>query len=563
MALAAGVPAMAQVPPGAAPLSARTAPGSDTPAPIPGVTDKLGLDPKTNDDLLGQPFESQTAGLAFRPPAGGKQIQKTDPDNVVEYVNDDKHWLLKVTRARLSKPMPLQTSKGKAGGGAERIGLLDYTVQDILQTNPKAEVLRQDVVNVGEHSVGIAIVRVGLGTERFLRQQAIFQADEQLYYVFNFTAPASKQGRPEDNPQEREAAESFKAMLETIQLLDRSWIKTDQTNRLYRTRALFTDWSEKGGKRLRDAVVPQQWLRIVQNGKDIGYSYVAEEFVEGKDVKNNPSRAFDGVLVSMRTRTVAEGAQVDVGSQMFTSMDRKHEDWELIVNTVLDKGKPTQDKKQSMEFGYSEFKIRHVPDPTAHPDPKTDPNARDPKNPVLRPVESYALRVERATQGRNANSQPEAHAPSPWYIPQAIGSMLPRLLPLDRPVTYLFQSYVSDQHEVVHRYVDVGYEKEVTIDGKKVKAIPVSDRIRLEGAPTVHYMSRDGKYLGSQNAAAKVWILPTDRAALERIWVDADLRKQEAIERPTSVSPSPSSSDASGVRGGGGGGALPGRRVQQ
>jgi hypothetical protein len=204
-----------------------------------------------------------------------------------------------------------------------------------------------------------------------------------------------------------------------------------------------------------------------------------------------------------------------------------------------------------------------VPDPTAHPDPKTDPNARDPKNPVLRPVESYALRVERATQGRNANSQPEAHAPSPWYIPQAIGSMLPRLLPLDRPVTYLFQSYVSDQHEVVHRYVDVGYEKEVTIDGKKVKAIPVSDRIRLEGAPTVHYMSRDGKYLGSQNAAAKVWILPTDRAALERIWVDADLRKQEAIERPTSVSPSPSSSDASGVRGGGGGGALPGRRVQQ
>jgi hypothetical protein len=533
--------------------------GSDAPAPVPGVTDKLGLD-QGNDDLLGAPFESQTAGITFRPPAGGKQILKTDPDNVVEYVNDDKHWLLKVTRARLSKAMPLVSSKDKTG--AQTVGLLDYTVQDVLQTNPKAEVLRQDVINVGEHNVGVMVVRLGLGTERFLRQQAIFQVDEQLYYVFNLTSPASKQGRPEDNPQERDAAESFKAMLDTIQPLNRAWIRQDQTNRLYRTRALFTDWSEKGGKRLRDAVVPQQWLRIVQNGKDIGYSYVAEEYVEGKDVKNNPSRAFDGVLVSMRTRTVAEGAQVDVGSQMFTSMDRKHEDWELIVNTVLDKGKPTQDKKQSMEFGYSELKIRHVPDPTAHPDPKTDPNARDPKNPVLRPVESYALRVERATQGRNANSQPEAHAPSPWYIPQAIGSMLPRLLPLDRPVTYLFQSYVSDQHEVVHRYVDVGYEKEVTIDGKKVKAIPISDRIRLEGAPTVHYMSRDGKYLGSQNAAAKVWILPIDRATLERLWLDADLRKQEAIERPGAgaAAPAPSSSDASGVRGDG---AIQGRRAQQ
>jgi hypothetical protein len=455
--------------------------------------------------------------------------------------------------------MPLQTSKGKAGGGAERIGLLDYTVQDILQTNPKAEVLRQDVVNVGEHSVGIAIVRVGLGTERFLRQQAIFQADEQLYYVFNFTAPASKQGRPEDNPQEREAAESFKAMLDTIQLLNRSWIKTDQDNRLYRTRALFTDWADKGGKRLRDAVVPQQWLRIVRDGKDIGYSYVAEEFVEGKDVKNNPSRAFDGVLVSMRSRTVAEGAQIDVGSQMFTSLDRKHEDWAHIINTVIDKGKPTQDKKQSMEFGYSESKVRNLPDPAARPDPNSDPNARDRKNPVLRPVESYALRVERATQGRNSNSQPEAHAPSPWYIPAAIGSMLPRLLPLDRPVTYLFQSYVSDQHEVVHRYVDVGFEKEFTIDGRKVRAIPISDRIRLEGTPTVHYMSRDGKYLGSENAAAKVWILPTDRATLERIWTDADLRKQEDIDRPASALPS--SSDATGGRGATP--SAPGRRPQR
>jgi hypothetical protein len=528
---------------------------SDTPAPIPGVTDKLGLDPK-NDELLGQPFESQTAGIAFRPPAGGKQIIKTDPDNVVEYVNDDKNWLLKVTRARLSKAMPLQSGKDKTG--AARVGLLDYTVQDILQTNPKAEVLRQDVVNVGDHNVGIAIVRVGLGTERYLRQQAIFQADEQLYYVFNFTSPASKQGRPEDNPDERTAAASFSAMLDTIQLLDRSWIKQDQTNRLYRTRALFTDWSDKGGKRLREAVLPHQWLRIVQNGKDIGYSYVAEEAVEGKDVKNNPSRAFDGILVSMRTRTVAEGAQIDVGSQMFTSMDRKHEDWAHIINTVMDKGKPTQDKKQTMEFGYSELTIRNVPDPTAHPDPKTDPNARDKKNPVMVPRESYALRVERATQGRNANSQPEAHAPSPWYIPQAIGSMLPRLLPLDRPVTYLFQSYVSEQHEVVHRYVDVGFEKEATIDGRKVKAIPISDRIRLEGSPTVHYMSRDGKYLGSENAAAKVWILPSDRATLERIWTDADLRKQEDIERPASSS----SSDASGGRGGAPL-SVPGRRARQ
>jgi hypothetical protein len=289
---------------------------------------------------------------------------------------------------------------------------------------------------------------------------------------------------------------------------------------------------DKAGKRVREAVVPEQWLRIVRDGKDVGYSYVSEEFVEGKDVKNNPSRAFDGVLVSMRTRTVVEGAQIDVGSQMFTSLDRKHEDWAHIVNTVVNKGKPGEDKKQSMEFGYSELKIKNVIDRESRPDPRNDPNARDKKNPVLKPVESYALRVERATQGRNANSQPETHVPSPWYVPQAIGAMLPRMLPLNRPVTYLFQSYVSEQHEVVHRYVDVGFEKEVKLAGRSVRAIPVSDRIRLEGAPTVHYMSPEGKYLGSVNEASKVMILPTDKATLEKMWGNPDLRKPENIEKP-------------------------------
>ena len=36
-----------------------------------------------------------------------------------------------------------------------------------------------------------------------------------------------------------------------------------------------------------------------------------------------------------------QNAQVDVGSQMFTSMDRKHEDWQHIVNTVMSFGSAT------------------------------------------------------------------------------------------------------------------------------------------------------------------------------------------------------------------------------
>jgi hypothetical protein len=83
----------------------------------------------------------------------------------------------------------------------------------------------------------------------------------------------------------------------------------------------------------------------------------------------------------------------------------------------------------------------------------------------------------------------------------------------------------------VMRYVDVGFEKVVEIGGKKVRAIPISDRIRLEGMPIVHYMSPEGQYLGSINEELKLQILPTDKATLEKLWQNADLTKP-TVERP-------------------------------
>jgi hypothetical protein len=495
------------------------------PTPIPGLTDKLGLDQKKPSELLGDAFESPVAGISFRPPAGSKAVKQTDQDHVVDYVDDDRHWILKVTRARLAQPMALQSVKIKGG---DRVGLLDYTVQDVLKEHPAAEVLRQEIINIGEHGVGMSALRFNIGSQRYLRQQALFQVDEQLYYVFNLTTPAAKEGRPEDNDNERQAAETFRAMVETIQLIDRSWIKTDQVNRLFRTRALFTDWADKGGRRIKNAVVPETWLRIMRDGKDIGYSYVAEQFVEGKDVKSNPGRAYDGVLINVRSRTMEKGNQVDVGSQMFASLDRKHEDWANVVNEVNNKGQKNEDKRQNSEYGFSELRMTRVVDHDVARDPK------DPHAPPGRDVEAYKLSVTRPNRDKDTMAKPEYFTPSPWYIPEAVGAMLPRLLPLNRPVTYLFQSYIGEQREVMHRYVDVGFEKTVQLGGRTMQAIPISDRIRLEGAPTMHYMSPDGKYLGSVNEEAKLVILPTDKATLEKIWKVVEMKNEEIPAAPGS-----------------------------
>jgi hypothetical protein len=532
--LAAATWVLAQNPPAPAPNGATKAPAKDDagPAPIPGLTDRVERRPgggtgKSLVELLGEPFESQAAGLTFSPPANCKRVPAGEAQHqaghVVEYTDDDRQWLLKVTRSKLAQKMPLQTANGQQG-------LLDYTVADVLKMNPAAEVLRQDIINVDDHGVGIAITRFSLGTQRYLRQQAIYQVDEQNYYVFNLTTPAAKAGKPEDDPNETLAAETFKAMIETIKVLDRKWIRTDQEYRLFRTRALFLDWKTKGGKQIRDAVVPQQWLRIVKNGKDIGYSYVAEEFTEGKDVKSNPARAFDGVLVSSRTRTFDQGRQVDVGSQQFVSLDRKHEDWATVMNMIGDKEHPNFEKKQSSEYGFSELKLTRIIDRSVR-----DPNAA---NGTARDAETYKLSVSRPLL-KDTRAKAEYHTPSVFYIPQAIGSMLPRLLPLNRAVTYMFQFYVGGERDLILRYVDVGFQKAVMLDGQNVQAIPITDRIRIEGVPTVHYMSPEGKYLGSvtRSEDQTFVVLPTTKADLEKRWPGAKIWPFEA-EGPV-VEPAP------------------------
>jgi hypothetical protein len=80
------------------------------------------------------------------------------------------------------------------------------------------------------------------------------------------------------------------------------------------------------------------------------------------------------------------------------------------------------------------------------------------------------------------------------------------------------------------RYVDVEREEEVTLGGRTFRAIPILDRIGLEGAVTTHYVSPDGAYLGSVNAETNVTILPTDRATLQGIWKDADLSRPGDVE---------------------------------
>ena len=136
----------------------------------------------------------------------------------------------------------------------------------------------------------------------------------------------------------------------------------------------------------------------------------------------------------------------------------------------------------------------------------------------------------------SGNAEPLTRKLPPWYVPQAITHLLPRLLPTQKPQGYLFATYVSDAREVVMRYVDVLPEQRVSFAGQYMRAIPIQDRLGLAGSVTLHYMSVDGtQYFGSENKDQQLVMLPTDEGTLRQIWQDAKLTKPSGVDRNNST----------------------------
>jgi len=472
---------------------------------------------------LGAKFQSEAAGIAFTGPAGCRELRRSASDQLVQYVNDEKKWSMSVSRATLSKPMRLTAGLNDKGDKTVP-GLLENTVEQIKVDTPGVEVLRQDFINVGDVEVGMIVVRSMVGLDTRLTQRALVRGTDLVYYNFTFISPAPRQGGVEADPETMKVVELFGKIIDTVQIIDQSRLKEEQNQRLYRTRSVLLSFNEE---RLRVTLAKEQWWRLIRDGKDVGYSYVVEEVANDLPRHGVPDDARGngrGIRVGVRSRSFPEkGVQVDSESWLYMSFERKNEIWSSMG--LVTKADGT--KESFGEFGTADREIRRVIDPQLAvgetlPDGKVDAN-----QPPVRAQEVYTLTVTRNSKTMRGQTL-ERQLP-PFYLPGALNHLLPRVLPQNEPKTYLFASWIGDQAEVMKRYVDVGAEQYVTLDGKRLRAIPVADRIGVEGTVTTHYVSPQGAYLGSLNNDSKILILATDKPALEKIWKDADLTRPAEV----------------------------------
>lgn len=480
--------------------------------------------------------------VTFRPFVGAKQVERQFPAELLRYTREDKNWSLVFDKAQLPQAIPLRDTRTAVG--VDQPGYLTAAKNLIKSTDPNADIIQTDIIDTGDLRIGLIIAHVRLKRdEHSLMQQALIEITPRLYYSVVMQTPAPEKDFGKD-PAVQEASKVFKAIVDSIAPQDLSAIKADQDDRLFRTRALFINWTRKT---LLAAAWKEQMLRFRRQNdagqwEDIGYAYIVEEPAEGLPRANTKEAPVDpqhaaGLRVGMRMRSFPEtGKTVDIESWMWVSFDRKHEVWSNITVLQTPGADNPKDREQWFtEVGASDIEKERVFDKQMQPGDFKEVDKRnttrkpgDPELIPFREVEKYKLVVR--TESRNAVAQPLQRELPPFYLPQALGTMLPRLVPLGSPTGYLFASYASDTRQVMLRYIDVGTETTATLDGKKVRAIPITERLGAEGSPTTHYLSAAGQYLGTISPEQKLEITPVKREDLLKIWKDAVLDKPKEVK---------------------------------
>lgn len=486
--------------------------------------------------------------VSFQPFKDARQIDRAVPTELLRFVQDKKGWSLVFDRAELPSPIPLRDTR--SSGGVDQPGYLTAAINLIRSNDPSADILRTDILDTGKLKIGLIVAHVRAQNKHSLMQQALIEITPKLYYSIVMYAPAPERDLDKSDSV-RESAAVFKAIVDSIEPVDLSAIRQDQDERLFRTRALFVNWTRQA---IMSALRPEQFLRFLrQNDRgqwvDIGYAYSVEEPANGLPRKGvvQPSVApesAEGVRIGMRMRSIPDpGKTVDVETWMYVSFDRRHEVWSTTSLMRDPSASASRDREVWVtEVGASDVEKQRVFDRNLRAEDfkevdqlNRQRNEKDPEFVPFREVEKYKLLVR--TESRNAVATPLRRELPPFYLPQALGTLLPRLLPLKTPTGYLFATYNSDNRQVMLRYVDVGLEQTITLNDKTHLAIPITERLGLDGPKTIHYLSSKGEYLGSINEQMKIQILPTTREELMRLWKDADLTKPSDVQQTDGQDP--------------------------
>lgn len=468
---------------------------------------------------LSDEFRSLTAGIALRPPASFEKLE-TEPgaNQIARWVDRERQWGLTLTRLQLDSPGVLTSTRDENGDMQQGVA---NRVLETFTADAPPRVLRNDSVRLGNAAAVVMAIHFARQEQTQLSQRAVIRSNDRVYYFLDLTTPAPNENVAED-PEIRQAIALFTQVLDTVEIIDQSEIKEDQVQRLFRTRALMINWTPQ---RLGERLIEKQWARILKDGKDVGYVFTVEEAAADLprrgQINAAPPGQVPGLLVGTRSRVMQGDNQVDVSKWAWMAADRQRETWSTTTwYTPLNKPEVLEgqtalklDTAYATEIGNSVQKLRAIAVDGFQPAEGAGGNKGM--------VADKEWRLEVQTVTDIDRPEPLVRSLPPFYLPQPLAHLLPRLLPLSRATGYMFAQWNPEVGEVMTRYIDVGSPASVLIGGQSVVAVPIEDHMGLEGDVTTHYYSQEGRYLGSINRENGVTLLPTTPEMIRSIWGDA------------------------------------------
>ncbi|MEM8873618.1 MAG: hypothetical protein AAGD32_05100 [Planctomycetota bacterium] len=459
---------------------------------------------------LGPMFEGQTSGVSFRPPA---ELARVDarPGEIARYSGAGTFVVRRIDLPGQGYPLDsvVEPTTRPDDKPTFSPGMTDYIAGEQVR-NTAGKLLRNEVIPTANGEIGVIVLDQQTVTGRQVKQIALLRLSDNIYFQFTYTIPADQDALLEQQPDVLAAAATFSDLIDTVRLVDQRDLRIEQEDRLIRSRTLLVNWTEA---RLREVLHESEWVRIIQNGQDIGYTATftgigeaIPDLAELAVSKGEPgSGDGTGIQIGLRSRLRSDDANavtIDAEQRMFATFDRSRERWTTLTTTVNPQGERVETSFLE-EVGVTIERTKAVRDPAGVDG--------------VRLTKEYTLTVTRG--GADGNDPEVVRELPPFYLPQAYATLLPRLLPLDRQRGYLFAQWVPDRAEIMLRYIDVLEEQEVRLGTQTVTGIVIEDRIGLEGSKTRHvFDTATGRYLGSTNPEAKLLLLPATQDEVEAIW---------------------------------------------
>lgn len=389
-------------------------------------------------------------GMSLTAPPGSSWFEQTDDGALVKFVTPDQSKISIYIRESEAE-LTLNGVKTKA-------------LNEFVFIYPSVVTLEQDLEPVavaGREGLGLYLLVPDDKRGSWVFAQVYTLIDPNTLAIYQLDCNATDY---------EEALKTFRAMIDTVGFEDPAELDRVRTARIEAGRAWLETLSKE---KIKSVLVDEQWLRITQGGKDVGYMRIrhtdeADYVVPGTNVTIN-SRVIDG------TNTY------DTEGKYFEADDRQIESWN--ITTTL-----------------------RTPKNVAH-----QPNI--PPQPTVQNWHQEGIRngkTIQVSQDSPSNIKQYSWDVPPFpYLSQVDVYVLPALLPRDKPTELAFYSFHQISQKLSLRTLRV---EPLPGGSYRVFERPTPDRVEQ-----VATYSPDGRLIERRMPDGRTYLATTPQE-LKRIW---------------------------------------------